>query len=63
MPVILDPSDFDLWLDPEEKGVDRLKPLLHPIDPGTLTMYPVSTYVNKATNEGMRCIEPVKEPG
>lgn len=63
MPVILEPSDLDLWLDPEEKGIDRLNSLLHPIDPGTLTMYPVSTYVNKATNEGERCIEPVKEPG
>ena len=63
MPVILKSSEFDLWLDPEEKGVDLLKPILYPIDPGTLTMYPVSTYVNKATNEGERCIEQAKKPG
>lgn len=63
MPVILEPSDFDLWLDPEEKGVDHLKQVLRPADPGTLTIYPVSTYVNKATNEGERCIEPIKEGG
>jgi putative SOS response-associated peptidase YedK len=61
MPVILELDDFDLWLDPEEQRVARLKVLLHPADPEILTTYPVSTYVNKATNEGEKCIEPVKE--
>lgn len=63
MPVILEPDTFVLWLDPEEQKGDVLKALLHPADSETLTMYPVSTFVNKSTNEGKRCIEPVKEQG
>lgn len=62
-PVILEPDTFVLWMDPEEQKGDVLKALLHPADSETLTMYPVSTFVNKATNEGERCIEPVKEQG
>lgn len=60
MPVLLEPDDFALWLDPEERQIDRLQPLLHPAPAGTLTMYPISSYVNKATNEGAQCITPIK---
>lgn len=63
MPVILEPGDFDLWLDPDEHRPERLRPLLYPAPAGTLTMYPVSSYVNKATNEGKRCVEAVAEKG
>jgi putative SOS response-associated peptidase YedK len=58
MPVILEPEDFDLWLDPGEQRVERLRGLLEPVAPGVLAMYTVSPYVNKATNEGEKCIEP-----
>jgi putative SOS response-associated peptidase YedK len=57
MPVILEPEDFNLWLDPQENKIERLRDLLHPAAPGILTMYPVSRYVNKAGNEGEKCIE------
>lgn len=57
MPVILEPEDFDAWLDPEEHGVERLRKLLQPSAAGILAMYPVSRYVNKAGNEGIKCIE------
>jgi putative SOS response-associated peptidase YedK len=63
MPVILEPEVFDLWLDPGEQRVDRLKELLGPAGSEALTMYPVSNYVNKATNEGEKCVEPVKDEG
>lgn len=63
MPVILEPENFALWLDPEETGIENLSPLLHPAREGILIMYPVSTFVNKATNEGEKCIEPVGEKG
>jgi len=63
MPIILEPGTFDLWLDPEEQRVDKLKALLHPADSETLTMNPVSSYVNKTTNEGEKCIEQVKDQG
>lgn len=57
MPVILEPEDFTRWLDPGEQRVERLRALLQPAAPGVLEMYPVSTYVNKASNEGEQCVE------
>jgi len=63
MPVILEPEDFDLWLDTQEGHIERLQELLRPAAPGVLAMYPVSRYVNKAGNEGARCIEPVEGEG
>lgn len=63
MPVILEPEDFDQWLDPHEQDVDHLRKLLRPAPPGILSMYPVSKYVNKATHEGQECVEPVEEKG
>jgi len=63
MPVILEPEDFDLWLDPQEQKIERLRDLLHPAAPGILSMYPVSRYVNKASNEGKECVEPIERKG
>ena len=60
MPVILEPGDFDLWLDPTQHDLAKLQTLLHPAAPEVLSMYPVSKYVNKAGNEGHECIEPVE---
>ena len=60
MPVILEPEDFALWLDSKEQNVERLRQLLQPAAPGILTLYPVSTYVNKADHEGPECIAPAK---
>lgn len=59
MPVILEPGDFDLWLDPLENRPDRLKSLLLPAAAGTLSLQPVSRYVNKAANDDEKCIEPI----
>ena len=56
MPVILEPEDFSLWLDPQEPQVERLRDLLRPAAPGILSLYPVSKYVNKAGNEGKKCV-------
>ncbi len=56
MPVILEPEDFSLWLDPQEPQVERLRELLRPAAPGILSLYPVSKYVNKAGNEGKKCV-------
>lgn len=60
MPVILEPEDFNIWLDPQEQKIEHLRNLLHPAAAGILSMYPVSKYVNKAGNEGEKCIEPAK---
>lgn len=60
MPVILEPEEFDLWLDPGEHDIKKLRNLMQPTAPGILSMYPVSKYVNKAGNEGEKCIEPTE---
>lgn len=59
MPAILDPAAYALWLDAEAQDVDRLQGLLKPVDEDFLTADPVSTFVNKPTNDGPACIEPL----
>lgn len=60
MPVILEPEDFTRWLDPAAAAVETLRGLLQPAASGVLEMFPVSSYVNKAGNEGERCVAPVE---
>ncbi|HEX5758616.1 MAG TPA: SOS response-associated peptidase [Thermoanaerobaculia bacterium] len=62
MPVILDPGQFDLWLDPEVQDPARLAPLLRGGRGGDLELVPVSTRVNKPENDGPDCIEPLVAP-
>lgn len=61
MPLILEPKDYDLWLDPRVKDPKQLKPLLvaHPSD--AMRKFPVSQRVNKATYDAADCVEPVEE--
>jgi len=61
MPVILEPKDFDLWLDPAMEDRDRLQPLLVPADPGAMETFPVSRAVNSPANDAPGCIEPLVE--
>jgi putative SOS response-associated peptidase YedK len=56
MPVIVDPSDFKLWLDPVE-GPAVLQELLRPYAPKSMEAYPVSTFVNNVRNKGPQCVE------
>ena len=49
MPVILNPYDYDLWLDPNQNS-SQLIQLLQPLPSNAMTSYPVSTKVNKPTN-------------
>lgn len=63
MPVILDPIQYDAWLDIEQQDAIRASKLLRPYPADKMTAWPVSTYVNKAGNEGHRCIEPVGQQG
>ena len=61
MPVILDQSDHEQWLDP---AIDSKKTqsLLAPYAGNDLICFPVSTHVNNSRNEGPACIAPVTEP-
>lgn len=60
MPVILEPEDFDLWLDPDQHDIKKLRDLMHPPAAAILSMHPVSRYVNKPGNEGKECIKPAE---
>jgi len=57
MPVILDPVDFALWIDPGEKDTDRLAALLKPYAAEPLEAYPVSLLVNSPANDTPACRE------
>jgi putative SOS response-associated peptidase YedK len=59
MPVIIGPEDYAQWLDPEERGPDRLNGLLKPYPASHMTAYPVSTLVNNPRNDSPVCIVPV----
>lgn len=50
MPVILNPKDYDMWLDPTVQ-LEQLQQLLQPYSSTAMTSYPVSTKVNKPTND------------
>lgn len=49
MPVILNSKDYDLWLDTSQT-TSQLIQLLQPFPSTEMTSYPVSTKVNKPTN-------------
>ena len=58
MPVLLEPAQFDTWLDPEQHSVESLVALLAPADDAVLEAYAVSTVVNSPRNDSPACIEP-----
>ncbi len=60
MPVLLDPPDFEQWLDPESDPA-ALRSLLQPAPEGGLKMVPVSSVVNSPKNEDPECIKPTGE--
>jgi putative SOS response-associated peptidase YedK len=59
MPVILQPQDYDLWLDPEITAPEVLQPFLQPYSAEAMAAYPVSTAVNRPTHNKPECIEPL----
>lgn len=58
MPVILDPADYALWLDPTVVLAAELRPLLRPFPAAAMTAYPVSTRVNNAAFDDPACLDP-----
>ena len=58
MPVILDPSDYALWLDPAVELAAEVRPLLRPFPAAAMTAYPVSTRVNNAAFDDPACLAP-----
>jgi putative SOS response-associated peptidase YedK len=59
MPVILDPRDLNLWLNPVISEIERLKYLFDPYPAEKMAMHPVSEMVNSTRNDTPECILPV----
>jgi putative SOS response-associated peptidase YedK len=62
MPVILAPEDYGAWLDPTNERPETLSSLLAPFPASEMAAVEVSGYVNRPTNEGPKCIEPMTGP-
>lgn len=59
MPVIVQPRDYDLWLDPRVTDPGLLRPLLVPYPAAGMQAYPVTRKVNRAGYEGPDALAPV----
>ena len=61
-PVIIKPTDYEKWLDPENKNIAWLEKRLGPYKGRDLEAFFVSDYVGNVRHQGKDCIEPIKEP-
>ncbi len=61
MPVILEPDQYDLWLDPAMDRVEALWPLLNPFADDLMDAFPVSRRVNSAHQDDPSCIHPLED--
>jgi putative SOS response-associated peptidase YedK len=60
MPVMLSESAWDTWLDVRSSERDVLDPLLEPAPDADIEVWPVSTMVNSANNNGPELVERVE---
>ena len=60
MPVILDPDNYDLWLDPGVTKVEAVSDLMKPYDARLMRSYPVSTRINHVANDDEECSAPTE---
>ena len=61
MPVILDRSDEDVWIDPETQDEKLLQKILKPCPDSWLAAVEVSPLVNSARNDGPEVLEPATD--
>jgi len=59
MPAILEPEDYDLWLDPGLTDPEQLQHLLRPFDPRRMKKYPLSPKVSNVNIDTPECIQEV----
>ena len=59
MPVILQPRDYDTWLDPGIQDPTLLSSLLHPYPSEEMETFPVSPMVNNPRNDSADCVKAV----
>jgi putative SOS response-associated peptidase YedK len=58
MPIMLPPSAWETWLDPEVQDVDVLGKFLVPAPAELIELRPVSTEVNNVRNTGPQLLDP-----
>jgi putative SOS response-associated peptidase YedK len=63
MPCILDPRDYEQWIDPNLQKPEQVLGMLRPLDGSAMTMCPVSDEVNSPKNDGPGCLAPPAEAG
>jgi len=61
MPVILDPGNYDLWLDPGMTNIEAASDLLKPFEAHLMRAYSVSPRVNNVANDDEGCSAPVEQ--
>ena len=60
MPVILNPEDYDLWLDEDVRKSDLRQELLRPFPASEMNAYPVSTLVNNTRSQGAELVQQIE---
>jgi putative SOS response-associated peptidase YedK len=55
MPAILDPDDYERWLDPGITNAETVRDCLKPFDASLMRKYPVSPRVNRPENDDEEC--------
>ena len=61
MPVILEPSDYSLWINPDVSDDGQLTHLLKPLADDMLQRWPVSTAINRPGLDTPDCIQEIPE--
>jgi putative SOS response-associated peptidase YedK len=59
MPLILDPAEFDAWLDPGNQDAASLRALVRPCPDERVAVHAVGTAVSNSRSEGPGLIEPL----
>lgn len=60
MPVILEPENFDAWLDNFDTDLEDATPLMRPADDDVLEAFEIAPLVNKVANDGPEIQLPAK---
>lgn len=64
MPVIIDPDDFNLWLDSKDlRDFDRITELFKPYPADRMEAWEVDNWVNDPKRDDSRCDAPFQNPG
>lgn len=60
MPVILNPENYDLWMDPGFRDLASVSRMLRPFESAQMRRYPVSTRVSHVQNDDADCAKPLE---